>query len=256
MIVRETQQHFIMIEQHHHGQLSGLLANQLDDCYFDGKKLRSTIEFAIEQHDCGWIAFDKEPLWNDQKESPYTFVDLPTSIKTVLYKHGIDMIERKNAYAALLCSEHYIRFMNSISDADATKFVEDEKMRYERIINNIKNYNNRSFLLHYALLQLCDNISLYLCLNEPGVEEKNEHPFFKEGIPLLKNFLIENSDILHINWKDNETILIDPFPFKKEMELELHQKKVAKRHISSNGLIQAYKNTPIDTINVRILAKK
>ena len=252
MIVRETQQYFIMIEQHHHGQISGLLASHWGDRHFKGEKFRPTVEYAIEQHDCGWIAFDKEPLWNDQIGSPYTFVDLPTSIKTVLYKHGIDEIESKNAYAALLCSEHYIRFMNNISGTEAKSFVEKERKRQERIIEIITDYNHRLFNLHYALLQLCYNLSLYICLNEPGVQKENEHPFFKNGIPLSEGLLIEDKDELHLYWEDKQTIIIDPFPFSKNIEIELQQKKVAKSHILKNGLIRADKDTPIETIKVQL----
>nr|WP_253735858.1 DUF3891 family protein [Paenibacillus sp. FJAT-26967] len=30
---------------------------------------------------------------------------------------------------------------------------------------------------HFKLLKLCDELSLYVCLNEPGVSKDEEHPW-------------------------------------------------------------------------------
>lgn len=83
MIIRESKDAFIMIEQHHHASISGYLFNQLKADYVPNEY--KSMAYAINNHDRGWIPFDKVPLWNDAKNLPFSFIDFPTPLKTVLY---------------------------------------------------------------------------------------------------------------------------------------------------------------------------
>src|SRR5690625_2713457 len=111
MIIRETKDAYILIEQHHHASISGYLFNQLKSRYKPDTSFIPSISFAIDNHDRGWIPFDYAPIWNDAKNSPFSFIDLPVAIKAVLYKNGINEVHKSDPYAALLCSEHYKRFL-------------------------------------------------------------------------------------------------------------------------------------------------
>src|SRR5690625_4939597 len=100
MIIRENDHSFIMIEQHHHAEISGYLFQQLSERFLLSKY--HSLHYAIVNHDCGWIPFDDMPIWNDVKNQPYSFIDFPISFKTVLYRHGINQVQENDPYAALL----------------------------------------------------------------------------------------------------------------------------------------------------------
>jgi hypothetical protein len=253
MIVREHDDAFILIEQDNHAHVSGEIMKHWKDSLFKGKAFKSSVDYAIYKHDIGWAPFDKQPFWNDKDKAPYTFVTFPPLPKIILYKHGIDKAEQHDSYAGLLCSEHYKRFLaNNTSDA-AQGFIQQEEERQQKIIEAMPDYDKALFDFHYGLVQLGDNISLYICLNEPDIAKKDEHPFFKDGIPLAKALSL--TEKMHLSWEDNTTIRIDPFPFKESITFQLKQKQIAKKDISQHGLVEAYNNTPYEELTIKVKAE-
>jgi len=173
MIIREQNNGFIMIKQHDHAQISSKLYQQLPEKFLPKKEYQFEVNYAIEQHDCGWIPFDETPFWNDKANEPYSFTNFPTEPKTVLYEYGINRVEEKYPYAALLCSEHYTRFLRKSMDKTAKNFVQKEQARQERILKQL-NIAKDLWMAHYEILQFFDNLSLYICLNEPGTPHEEE----------------------------------------------------------------------------------
>lgn len=251
MIVREYKDKFILIEQDHHARLSGEIMKYWKDDLFKGKERKKSVEFAISNHDLGWKLFDLEPFWNDQEERPYSFIDFPVMPKTALYSYGIDLVEREDAYAALLCSNHYARFMNNVPTKEAQQFVQAEKMRQQRLIASIPDFDEQLYQYHYALLRFGDDISLYLCINEPGTPPDAIHPFFRNGINVsfLNTF---NRNYLSLYFKDEQTVIIDDFPFVESFMVLIRQKSVYKKDIDKNGFIDSYKQAPYEELPITL----
>ncbi|WP_164670773.1 DUF3891 family protein [Virgibacillus doumboii] len=252
MIVRENEHDFVMIEQNYHAQISGKMATGLKDSLFSGKAFKKSVLYAIENHDYAWKLIDKEPFWNDQKQAPYTFVDFPNTPKTIFYKHGIDEVEKNDAYAGLLCSEHYSRFLSDNTSKEATAFVQQEKERRQRIIQSMDDFAEHLFDFHYGLLQFFDSLALYVCLNEPGISKENEHPFFRGGIPVSPSLTFFNDNKVPIYWKDDKTVIMNEFPFYHPLEIMIKQKRVSKDTISSQGLIGSYLRAVPEHVNIRL----
>ncbi|GAA0430826.1 DUF3891 family protein [Lentibacillus halophilus] len=255
MIVRERPNDFVMIEQDNHAQASGDMMIQWKNDLFPGLHWRPSVEHAIRQHDVGWKSFDQQPFWNDQKQAPYTFIDFPPIPKTILYKQGIDEVERDDTYAAILCSEHYKGFMEQEQGEAAREFVQQEEQRQQRLMTMLKDWNSTWFHNHYAFLQLADSLSLYACLNEPGVSKEQEHPFFKDGIPLSAKLDGISHSKIKAHWLDQQTVALEPFPFHQPVDIALPQKIVSKKDIDAKGLIKSYENTPFHNIHLRLTAQ-
>ncbi|MUV38293.1 hypothetical protein JNUCC1_02131 [Lentibacillus sp. JNUCC-1] len=251
MIVRERPDAFVMIEQHHHARISRDVIKHWSGKALEDERDKDSVLYAIEQHDRAWIPFDKAPLWNDFKQAPYTFTNFPDPIKTVMYKNGIDQVEAHDRYAALLCSEHYVRFMEENTLQEAKEFVSSEKNRQNRVIRDIDGFDSNKFAMHYELLKLADNLSLYICLNEPGVPKEKEHPFFREGIPIGPAL---GTRRLNLKWADAHTIHMEPFPFREHIDVQLNETLVIKRNIHELGLINASKNAEVNTRAITITA--
>lgn len=246
MIVREREDTFVMIEQHHHGKIAGQLYTQLKDHLLPDFRWRNEVLTAVVQHDCGWIPFDKEPLWNDEKNVPYSFIDLPIGLKIILYKNGIDQIATMSPYAALLCSIHYVSFLKKRQDELSQLFVSSEQIRQAQIQNSIQ---DPSYVQkHYDLLKFFDDLSLYICLHEPNTKKAQTHFFFKDGLTVPTHFHLEN---IQINW-DKEKISLNHHLFKEDVVLSVEQRVVSKKLVQKMGINKAYQASCIEKVPITI----
>src|SRR5699024_9851431 len=168
MIVRTYSDKFIMIAQHDHAAISGLMARMWKDILFTNHHQRPSVEYAIRHHDIGWKLMDEAPFWNEYKAAPYTFTDYPTAPKTVFYQYEIEEVAQHDEYAVLLCSRHYTLFLQkNPSDAAQTFLREQEEWRND-MLRNLDDFDQTVFDFHYGMLQMLDDLSLFICLNEPG----------------------------------------------------------------------------------------
>ncbi|MGJ9460563.1 DUF3891 family protein [Oceanobacillus sp. CF4.6] len=253
MIVREHDQHFVLIQQDHHAQISGDILKQWKSDYFHGIELRESVEYAAYQHDHGWKEFDKQPFLNDKEKVPFSFFDFPNLPKIILYKHGIDEVQKVDSYAGMLCSEHYKRFLLNNTSLEAQAFVTYEEMRQQTIIDTRNKFNKRLFEFHYSLLQLADNLSLYICMNEPGAEKQNEHSFFKKGIPTNTTLHEFCKQKIQLRWLNGHTVVMNDFPFEGPIEVTIKQKVIAKDTIATKGLIESYEEASFEELPITIL---
>ncbi|MBY7142118.1 DUF3891 family protein [Virgibacillus sp. NKC19-3] len=254
MIVRERENEFVLIKQHDHAQISGeIVKNWRNDLWKDATCRCKSVEYAIYNHDLGWKPVDEQPFWNDQKQKPYSFIDFPTPLKTVFYKHGIDEVMKHDSYAGLLCSRHYMNFLLQETSREARAFVDQETERQQQIAASLSDIDKAVFDSHYALLQLCDSLSLYLCLNEPGVLMKDGHPFFRDGVPIPSALEEFHDTKMELTWKDQRTIAIHEFPLENPLPITLKQKIVTKEDISTKGFIPSYEAAPLQKIDLLLV---
>ncbi|MCR8845922.1 DUF3891 family protein [Paenibacillus sp. SC116] len=247
MIVRESDQYFIMTTQHEHARFSGEIAANLTERLFLNCNYRSDVVLAIQEHDRGWIRLDDTPTWNDRTAAPFSFLDYPLLPKLVLYKVGMDEVEAMNEYAALLCSLHYSSFVHiqRSERLDCIHFIANEKERQQRIRARLGEIDEHMVVSHFKLLQLCDDISLYVCMNEPGVSKANEHPWYKEGFETI----IQEQKI-NAHWVSGNEIKINPGLFNSEFTATLKSKYVVKDVIRRIGIQAAYKETEWSELTV------
>jgi hypothetical protein len=255
MIVRQEKDHFVMIEQDNHAIVSGELIKNWKDELLVSNTLMNSVKTAITLHDYGWKYFDKQPVWNDRTHAPYDFTNYPLAPKTIIYTHGINEVEQKDTYAALLCSEHYTRFITHESSPYADVFVEQERRRQKKIMDSLKEFDKNLFDFHYELLKFTDSLSLFFCINKPGVNKEEFHFFYKNGIQLPSKEK-GNRQIIWPEWKADDTIYLHPFPFKKEVTLKIKQKRVAKELIKKNGLVKSYENAPYEILALTLSRTK
>lgn len=241
MIVRETAHAFIMTTQHEHAHLSAQIAEQLPERLF-GNHFRNDVLLAIREHDRSWIRLDDTPIWNDRTHAPYSMIDYPLLPKLMLYRVGIDETEQMNAYAGMLCSMHFSSFhaIKTSNADDCVQFMHDERNRQAMIKQRLKLSDEELIQQHLMLLQLCDDLSLYVCMNKPGTDKQHEHPWFRDGFEQK----IDHQSI-DAHWVDDEHIQLSPFICKQEFTAKVNVKEVPKEAIRSAGIHAAYEDTPL-----------
>ncbi|MDV2583283.1 DUF3891 family protein [Alkalibacillus haloalkaliphilus] len=251
MIVTSSNTHFKMITQHDHALVSGELAKNWSDSIFEGGLYRKEVEYAVSQHDCAWIPLDKHPTWNEEKDQPHSFMDYPLEPKVEHYRKGIGLVENQSEYAALLCSQHYLSFFDQNStNSTITDFISQEMIRQDKIKRILNIQVPEEYIdFHFRLLQFCDDLSLYLCLNEPGTAKEGENPMFKDG---FRQQFSGIKGTIKAKWLDEQIVSVSPNPFKNPFKVEIPYKAVSKEDCEARGLQQAYDLTPNELREVYI----
>ncbi len=254
MIFREkNEKESILIRQHDHGFLAGEIASHIKENFFENQEyLMETID-AIYEHDRGWIGLDKVPILNDVKNIPYTFMNCPSSLRFVFYTIGLNEIEESNPYGALLCSKHFLSFPLNEEDEEMMSFYKHELERQKRILKTLTKEQFTIIDKHYRLLKFCDELSLYVCMNKPGVKKKDEIDLFKYGFEGSEMFNSKEEQPIQAEWLDEETIRITPFPFKREFYTYVKYKTINKRSIEEKGIIKADRESEMKKQKIRFI---
>ncbi|MDP4106153.1 MAG: DUF3891 family protein [Bacillota bacterium] len=243
MVIYEREHDWVMIPQHHHGLLSGDIAQHWNSALINGTDHWSDVIFAIAQHDRAWIDLDETPFWNDRYKCPYSFIDFPLMPKLNFYKKGIDEVENQSPYAGLLCSLHYHSFLIGAKDPAAIEFIRSEKARQHHLMEQLNLYetDKQNLLkIHFLMVQFCDDLSLYLCLQEPGTPKEEEFPWFKNGFRQI--FPFTNGKNIMANWLDSKQVSLTPSPLALSAEVSIQIKEVKKTNINQWGIAKAYKD--------------
>jgi hypothetical protein len=243
MIVYERGEKFVMVAQHHHALASGEIARRWRERYFIGKDRREDVLYGISQHDRGWIDLDNTPFWNDADKRPYSFVEFPLVPKLSFYRKGVDEVEETSPYGALLCSMHYVSFFDGTSEETALSYVRDEQARQRRLRERLGIGEEEAAVLHFhfTLLQFCDNLSLYICIQEPGIAKEQEISWYRNGFP--QRFTFNGEEKISARWLDRKTVQLTSFPFEEEFEVSVPLKEVTKKEVEQLGIAKAYSQT-------------
>src|SRR5919199_282235 len=199
MIVRERSGSYVLIKQHDHGLISGEFARHWAE---KPRPLEPTL-YAIANHDIAWQGPDASVPWDEVMDRPYSFANYPTEPKLRIYKGGLDLLEARSPYAACLCSMHYAALVSGSEDEAGVRVLEGGGVRRHKIKSTMTGEELDNFEYNFRLLRLCDDLSLFVCLNEPG---RNDHPWYRDGIGYREI-------TLKPTWKDRRTLEFDPNPF-------------------------------------------
>ncbi len=207
MIVRDRPDSFVLVEQHQHGLISGEFARHW------GAELpvREAALYAIANHDIGWRELDATVSWNEESGRPYSFLDYPAGPKLRAYANGLDLVQAQSPYAAYLCSMHYGSFVRDAREEPAVSFRDAEVGRRRGIEAGLSEEEMQSVEYNFRLLQLCDDLSLFVCLNEPG---RNDYPHYRDGF----GFMGARFEPV---WEDERTLRLEPNPFSGDFGIEV-----------------------------------
>jgi hypothetical protein len=140
-----------------------------------------------------------------------------------MYEKGLNLTERLNPYGGLITSMHYCSFFEKNHNEKVDHFLQQEHHRQEKLKKMFFEERFEDDLRH---LQLWDNLSLYVCLNRPGVNKQEEHPWFRNGIKTKSK--TGDTVMLNLGWLNERTITLDPFPFAESWSTTLPYSKARK----------------------------
>jgi len=197
----------VLIEQYDHCLVSGELARHWG---WEPTPSESAL-YAIAQHDLAWRELDAQPLWHPDEHRPYAFFEYPIAPRLAASGRGVDAIEAQDPYAGLLCSLHYEYFVRDSSGVAEASFRAAERERQSRLLFEVSDEERERADSEFALLKLCDNLSLFLCLNEPG---ENVYPWFREGFDYRGTRLVPV-------WDTPRELRLEPSSFTESFEVRI-----------------------------------
>jgi hypothetical protein len=214
VIVRERPESFVLIEQHHHGMVSGEFARH----WAAEVPMREAALYAVANHDVGWRELDATVRWNEETGRPYSFMDYPAEPKLRAYANGLDHVQAHSPYAACLCSMHYGSFVRDARREPEASFEEAEAARRRCIEASLSEEEISGLEHNFRLLQLCDDLSLFVCLNEPG---RNDYPHYRSGFGFM-------GARLEPVWENERTLRLDPNPFSEDFGIGVPYRIIGK----------------------------
>lgn len=213
MIVRERPDSFLLFGQHEHALVAGEFARRWGE---SPEPFGSTV-YAVANHDLAWREPDREVLWNEEKDRPYSFMDYPLDLKLPAQKRGIDLVEDHDPYAGCLCSMHYARFLLDAERPEEIEFRDGELERQDRLKQTMSDEEVENLERNFHFLRVCDGISLFLCINEPGGDD--------DPPPYPRGFEFEGTRFVP-EWEDARTLRLEPNPFPEPFGVEIPYRTV------------------------------
>ena len=218
MIVQERDGKLLLFRQTDHALLSGAFATAWGNDVVPPFAHRESTLIAAARHDDGWAEWELSPR-ADEGGRPVDFIHIPVSEHTELYRRGIDLVEREDAYAGLLVSMHgerlYTRPFEPAMDARierlqgddlkvASAYVEHERARQKRIAGG-ESYAEAEE--GWRLLQVWDRLSLLVCMQplRDGTNRKLPPIATRDGDANIE-----------ARATDAGELVLDPYPFASD----------------------------------------
>ena len=208
MIVRERPGSYLLFGQHEHALVAGEFARR----WREGPNPFESTVYAVANHDLAWREADRGVLWNEEKDRPYSFVDYPLDLKLPAQRRGIDLVADHDPYAGCLCSLHYARFLLGSERPEEVEFRESEAERQGSLEERMSEKELENLERNFRFLRLCDGLSLFLCLNVSGGEDKP--PPYPGGLEF-------EGTRFGLVWEDEQTLRLDPNPFSEAFGIEI-----------------------------------
>ena len=203
----------MIVGQHDHALVSGEFARRWKD---GPSPLESTL-YAVDNHDVAWREPDRGVLWNEEADRPFSFLDYPLHLKLPAQRRGIDLVEAHDAYAGCLCSMHYARFLLNAEGREEVDFRDGELARQERLRAGMSGEELDNLERNFCFLRLCDGLSLFLFLNDPG---QAGYP------PPTPNGFEFDGTRYEPAWEDEQTLRLDPNPFTEPFRVSAPYREV------------------------------
>jgi hypothetical protein len=183
----------IAISQTAHAWVSGQLARQWgNECFPDAPV--EPICYAAEQHDRGFLDWERQPTLNPKSGLPHTFEDIPLSLHVELRKRSILELKAVSLYAALVTSLYFARAVGKQRPIEShedrqriAEFLQEQKALQRNLLGSLRKdpylrsaCSDRAIEYNQKLLAAWDQLSVQLCRNPDSKFSVNDVPTASE----------------------------------------------------------------------------
>jgi uncharacterized protein DUF3891 len=238
----------LAISQTAHAWISGQLARQWGNDCFPSFSPAEPLCYAAEQHDRGFLDWERQPTLNPTSGLPHTFENIPLSLQVLLRKKSILELKAVSLYAALVTSLYFVRVVGKQSPVKShedrhriAEFLEEQDALQRELIRSLRKdpylrsaCSDRSIEYNQRLLAAWDQLSVQLCRNPDSQFSVNDVPTASDkSCRLLATPVDPNS----------REVRLKPWPFaKSRVELTCEGHVLDRRFTSEADLRKYLKN--------------
>lgn len=236
MVIRENNDHWLLITQPAHAWISGQIAENWGGHGFIRPSPWKEMCFAAARHDDGWASRDIHPEWNPGTGLPYDFKNIPIDDHMTIWKRSAALVEHSSRFAALLVSRH-IMGLFSMHDFSrepesirlkADRFKKQQHALQKRLIADLEDdgfykpfIHDKNLEQHRRLLSAFDYLSLFLILGESDEAELDDIPTLEGGKSLETGHSLEGGRSLETgNTREDDTSREDDTTREEEPSFE------------------------------------
>jgi hypothetical protein len=227
MLFREMGDTTIAIPQPSHAWLSGQAMRAWGNQEFGCIAPFEDVCLGAEQHDIGWLTWERAPTLNRRTGRPHGFRELDVEQHTDLWRQGGLMALALGRYPALLVSLHgsglYRNFDQRNPDAAAlavvTGFLQQQAKFQQRLCASLTDdcsyaeYISAEVLERNRLLvSAADRLSIAVCteLRDPAVRSDQDGEAWLRNVPTARDMVDLRILALH---PDGTRFVVQPWPF-------------------------------------------
>lgn len=231
MVVQIRRDTFRVIRQHDHALASGALAAAWVGRGERPDPLPLEAVLGVALHDCAWLPVDAVPRRDPSSGGILSFLEHPRGERRRFYASGVDDAERIHPYAGLLASLHYSGFERG----ESSLFEESERARQERLIHALAlDDDGRARLArHRRFVSLFDDLSLFACLAGPRSLARPEWLLPGDAADVPGGLR------LRLDWRDEETVTVEPFPFRGTVELRIPARDLPRVEYADDDAVRS-----------------
>jgi hypothetical protein len=227
MLFREDPEFTIVISQPSHAWLSGQIIRAWGNAVFGPVTPYEDVCLGSEQHDIGWLEWERAPTFNHATGRPHSFREVSIAGRTAIWRRGTELALAFGRYPALLVSLHgtglYAAFdAASARAADATivsDFLDDQRSLQGRLSESLRAdprfagcADDATIARNRALVRAADRMSIAICTGMRDVVVRTDDPHV--GIVKQVPTAGGETDIrMSAVGGDLATISVAPWPF-------------------------------------------
>jgi hypothetical protein len=235
----------LAISQPAHAWVSGQLARQWGNEYFPSFAPIEPLCYAAEQHERGFLEWERLPTLNPKSGLPHTFENIPLSLDVALRKKSILELNAVSRYASLVTSLYFAKAASKQSPAGSNEdrkkiaeFLEEQQALQRELLGSLRNdpylrsaCSGRAIEYNRKLLAAWDQLSVELCRNPDCKFSINDVPTVLEGSCKLSVTPVD---------PNSKEIRLEPWPFSKPRVELTCEGQVLDRRFTSEAELRTY----------------
>ncbi len=218
MIVRyESDGSIVMITQNDHAQLSGLFAAHWGNDKFEKPRPYESLVRAAMFHDRGWIRYETGPQLNSETGKTPNYREVPNDRSQLdAFEWAGDWLSGIDPYAGLMITKHRTglwqgrygvithpaAIQRGTLPPDIAAFIARSEAKQKTAAEKL---DPKALAINYALLQVWDMMSLYICSTEALKPDRIE--------PVPATYSGAAGVGMTLTPLESNTIALDPYPF-------------------------------------------
>lgn len=260
MVHREDSEGLIVISQPAHAWVAGQLARHWGNARFGTFAPHEEICLGAEQHDIGFLDWEKAPTLHRPTGRPHQFTNLPTRPHLALWTAGVEKLLAYSRYAALLTSRHvqHLCENNKVTrlrrDAGVLQdFLEQQRALQSRLIAGLRRdpayrpaVQPNVLERHARLLATWDWLSLVFCMGLTEPQTVEHVP--AAGKPVTLSLRPDRSN--------PGAVAVSPWPFRSHhVTLVCDGRRLPATFTREPALRRAMRQAPVVAVRTRLVPR-